>query len=96
MSRQGVAMDAQAGCLSVGLAWHPHSSQTPGTVQLVTASADKTARLFSREGKQLGTLQVSHWFPSFVQGAWVCYLAELLHNFAERPNIFLLCAPTAR
>ncbi|KAA6428271.1 MAG: U4 U6 small nuclear ribonucleo PRP4 -like [Trebouxia sp. A1-2] len=29
----------------------------PGTVQLVTGSADKTARLFSGEGKQLGSLQ---------------------------------------
>ncbi|KAL0035002.1 hypothetical protein WJX79_005530 [Trebouxia sp. C0005] len=40
-----------------GIAWHPSPSQTPGTVQLVTGSADKTARLFSGEGKQLGSLQ---------------------------------------
>jgi len=41
-----------------GIGWHPSPSQTPGTVQLVTGSADKTARLFSGEGKQLGSLQV--------------------------------------
>ncbi|KAL3132459.1 hypothetical protein ABBQ32_009012 [Trebouxia sp. C0010 RCD-2024] len=40
-----------------GIAWHPDPAQTPASVQLVTASADKTARLFSGEGKQLGTLQ---------------------------------------
>ena len=44
---------------SAGIAWHPSPSQTPGTVQLVTGSADKTARLFSGEGKQLGSLQVT-------------------------------------
>ncbi|DBB14069.1 TPA: hypothetical protein ACH3X3_001030 [Trebouxia sp. C0006] len=42
-----------------GIAWHPSPSQTPGTVQLVTGSADKTARLFSGEGKQLGSLQAA-------------------------------------
>jgi hypothetical protein len=47
--------------IPAGIAWHPSPSQTPGTVQLVTGSADKTARLFSGEGKQLGSLQVT--FP---------------------------------
>lgn len=45
--------------MRAGIAWHPDPAQTPASVQLVTASADKTARLFSGEGKQLGTLQVS-------------------------------------
>ena len=46
-------------CLPAGVAWHPRPSQTSDTVQLVTASADKTARVFSGEGKQLGSLKVS-------------------------------------
>jgi len=49
-----------------GIAWHPSPSQTPGTVQLVTGSADKTARLFSGEGKQLGSLQVMYTLHSMV------------------------------
>ena len=42
-----------------GIAWHPDPAQSSESVQLVTASADKTARFFSGEGKQLGTLEVS-------------------------------------
>lgn len=42
-----------------GIAWHPNPAQSSESVQLVTASADKTARFFSGEGKQLGTLEVS-------------------------------------
>ena len=52
--------------MGAGIAWHPDPAQTPASVQLVTASADKTARIFSGEGKQLGTLQVSSLFqPTF-------------------------------
>ena len=47
-----------------GIAWHPDPAQTSESVQLVTASADKTACFFSAEGKQLGTLQVTLLIPS--------------------------------
>ena len=46
-----------------GIAWHPDPAQSSESIQLVTASADKTARFFSGEGKQLGTLQVSKLYP---------------------------------
>lgn len=43
--------------LYAGVAWHPKPG-SPDTVHIVTASADKTARLFSREGKELSVLEV--------------------------------------
>ena len=45
-----------------GIAWHPDPAQSSDSVQLVTASADKTACFLSGEGKQLGTLEVSRLF----------------------------------
>ena len=44
-------------CDAAGVAWHPNPA-SPDTAHIVTASADKTARLFSREGKELGIFKV--------------------------------------
>lgn len=53
------ACEVKKHAMYAGIAWHPDPAQSSDSVQLVTASADKTARFFSGEGKQLGTLQVS-------------------------------------
>ena len=61
-----------------GIAWHPDPAQSSESVQLVTASADKTARFFSGEGKQLGILQVSKPYPlnAIITTGFCCWILK--------------------